>query len=322
MHYLLYPVVIFLMVFLQPGRAKECLPIAPPADQKSFATDWMPLGNAVADLEEKVISPGHITDVGTPQIRFFFPSGWKKTDDRPALCIFPGGAYFIQAIDKEGNHIAQWAADHGMVGIVVKYRVSSNNNTMGRFPGPLLDARQAVRLTRFHAGELGINPEKIGVIGFSAGGHLASMTATLWNKSLPEEQDNPLRQISARPDFAMLIYPVITMNPDLTHSGTSSKILGPHADAALIDLCSTERQVNKQSPPMFLTQTKDDGVSCKNSELMEQACLKQGVPAQRVLYETGGHGYGMEKRGQPSDQWPSAAEQWLQERGILPTAKP
>ena len=156
-------------------------------------------------------------------------------------------------------------------------------------------------------------------MGFSAGGHLAAMTSTLWNRTLPEEAENPLKNISARPDFSMLIYPVITMAPHTTHGGTRNKILGPHPSPALEEMCSAERQVTKQTPPVFLVHALDDGVSCANSRLMEQACRNKGVPVSLNLYPTGGHGYGMEKRGHPTDQWPDAAEQWLREQGVLPS---
>lgn len=285
--------------------------------EASFTTGWIPLGLKAADKQEKQVAPGHITEVGEAQMQFHFPAGWKPQDKRPALCIFPGGGYTLLAIEKEGTRIAQWAAERGMVGIAVKYRVSQENDAIGKFPGPLLDARQAVRMTRKHAGELGVNPRKIGVMGFSAGGHLAAMTATLWDKTLPEEEGNPLNSVSARPDFSMLIYPVITMTPKAVHHGSRNKIIGPKPDPAMEQLCSPEQQVAPHTPPVFLVHAQDDGVSCANSQLMEKACRDNGVPVTLRLYSRGGHGYGMEKRGNPTDAWPLAAEQWLAERGLL-----
>lgn len=289
----------------------------PPSEGKAFHSGWISLGLKAADLKEKQASAGHITDVGEAQIQLHFPAGWSPQDRRTALCIFPGGGYAIQAIEKEGSRIAGWAAEHGMVGVVVKYRVSGTSNALGKFPGPLLDARQALRTVRKNASSLGIDPLRIGVMGFSAGGHLAAMASTLWNRTLPEEAENPLKNISARPDFSMFIYPVITMTPHTTHGGTRNKILGAHPSPALEEMCSAERQVTEQAPPVFLVHALDDGVSCANSRLMEQACREKGVPASLNLYPTGGHGYGMEKRGHPTDQWPEAAEQWLREQGFL-----
>ena len=288
--------------------------------KSSFVSNWIPLELKGADMQEKYIDSTRVTDVGKAQMQFYFPAAWRSRDKRPALCIFPGGGYALMAIDKEGVHIARWAAEHGMVGVVVKYRVSQKNNAIGKFPGPLLDARQALRLTRKHAGELGVDPGKIGVMGFSAGGHLAAMAATLWTKSLPEEADNPLRSVSARPDFAMLIYPVITMVPKDTHPGTRNKIIGSKPDPSLEELCSAERQVTPNTPPVFLVHAQDDGVASANSKLMEKACRDKGVPVTLRLYSRGGHGYGMEKRGNPTDQWPEDAEKWLFEREILPVA--
>lgn len=291
--------------------------------EASFSTGWIPLGLKAADRQEKQVAPGHITEVGEAQMQFHFPAGWKPQDKRPALCIFPGGGYTLLAIEKEGTRIARWAAERGMVGIAVKYRVSQENDAIGKFPGPLLDARQAVRLTRKHVAKLGVNPRKIGVMGFSAGGHLAAMTATLWDKTLPEEEGNPLNSVSARPDFSMLIYPVITMTPKAVHHGSRNKIIGPKPDPAMEKLCSPEQQVTPHTPPVFLVHAQDDGVSCANSQLMEKACRDNGVPVTLRLYSRGGHGYGMEKRGNPTDAWPAAAGQWLKEQGFsAPPAAP
>lgn len=318
---LLFPA-LFLMLAPVPAGAAPLEPsalkaIKAPAGHGMFSSGWISLGQKAADMQEKQVAPGHITDVGEAAVQFHFPAGWKPQDRRAALCIFPGGAYALQALEKEGAQIARWAAQHGMVGVVIKYRVSGENNAVGRFPGPLLDARQALRVTRRHASTLGIDPHRIGVMGFSAGGHLAAMAATLWNRPLPEETGNPLKGVSARPDFSMLIYPVITMAPGTTHGGTRSKILGPHPAPSLAELCSVERQVTAQTPPVFLVHALDDGVASANSRLMEQACREKGVPASLHFYPSGGHGYGMEKRGQPTDEWPEAAEKWLSERGIL-----
>ena len=140
--------------------------ICPPSEGKAFHSGWISLGLKAADLKEKQVSAGHITDVGEAQVLLHFPAGWRPQDRRTALCIFPGGGYSIQAIEKEGSRIAGWAAEHGMVGVVVKYRVSGTSNALGKFPGPLLDARQALRTVRENASSLGIDPLRIGVMGF------------------------------------------------------------------------------------------------------------------------------------------------------------
>lgn len=295
--------------------------LQPPAEHGAFHSGWISLGLKAADLEEKQVSPGHITDVGEAQMQLYFPAGWKPQDRRAALCIFPGGGYAIQAIEKEGGHIARWAAEHGMVGVVVKYRVSGSNDAVGRFPGPLLDARQALRVTRRHASALGVDPHRIGVMGFSAGGHLAAMASTLWNRPLPEEAENPLKSVSARPDFSLLIYPVITMDPKTTHGAPAAGFWGlPRRGSGGAVFRGTAGDAADAA--VFLVHALDDGVASANSRLMEQACREKGVPSSLHFYPSGGHGYGMEKRGQPTDKWPEAAEQWLAERGILPSPAP
>lgn len=283
-------------------------------DNNLFAENWTPLFTELQDKnKEHFISPDLITDVFCPQIKIFYPKGWQKTDNRPLLCVFPGGGYSIESLAQEGAHVAQWANTLGMVAAVVKYRVSQQNYEIGQFPGPLLDTRRALRTCRKNAKSLGINPNKIGIIGFSAGGHLAAMTATLWGKKLNEEKNDPFLTISARPDFALLIYPVITMQDQLTHSGTQLRILGKTPTPELKELCSTEKQVTSATPPIFLAQSqKDTVVSCKNSEIMEQACKAHQVDVKLILYTEGEHGRGIEKQNKPLDAWPQDAAKWLQ----------
>lgn len=285
-------------------------------------TPWLNLGfdlRTAGEHAERDLGNGDVTDVLVPQIKLFFPQSWKPGDRRAVLCAFPGGGYGMEALRKEGTDVAQWASDLGMIGVALKYRVGGKPGT-GLFPGPLLDARRCLRLLRQNARALGANPARIGVIGFSAGGHLAGMAATLWNHPLPEEEGDPLRTTACRPDFALLIYPVITMEPPIAHHGTRMKILGPHPTPERERLCSCEKQVTPETPPIFTAQSRDDGVSCANSEMMESACREQGVPVRHLLYERGGHGYGLEKRGNPTDAWPGEAEKWLRERSILPPA--
>lgn len=131
-----------------PPEPSALSAFCPPSEGKAFHSEWISLGLKAADLKEKQASAGHITDVGEAQIQLHFPAGWSPQDKRTALCIFPGGGYAIQAIEKEGSRIAGWAAEHDMVGVVVKYRVSGTGNALGKFPGPLLDARQALRTVR------------------------------------------------------------------------------------------------------------------------------------------------------------------------------
>lgn len=298
--------------------AEEPPAVASVSAEKPYSGAWFPLFGSIPDEgREHVISPGHITDTLCPKFQMFYPRGWEAGDKRPMLVIFPGGGYGILAIEKEGTNIAKWANSLGMVAAVVKYRVTDKEgDVFTQFPGPLRDARQALRLVRRDASRLGVNPSRIGVIGFSAGGHLASMMATIWDEKLDGETTEGLDAISCRPDFAMLIYPVINMEEDgVAHGGSRYKLFGRNVTPEQKAKYSTDKRVTDKTPPLFLEQSKDDGVSCKNSEFMEQAAKEHGVDVTRVLYERGGHGYGMEIRNQPTDAWPGEAEKWLVSHG-------
>ena len=247
----------------------------PPSEGKSFHSGWISLGLKAADLKEKQASAGHITDVGEAQVLLHFPAGWKPQDKRTALCIFPGGGYSIQAIEKEGCRIAGWAAEHGMVGVVVKYRVSGTNNAVGRFPGPLLDARQALRTVRKNASSLGIDPLRIGVMGFSAGGHLAASLGVHWRElGLP------------RPDGMILGYPVITAGK-YAHRGSIQNLAGSDDPGWY----SLETQVTADTPPAFFWHTvTDPEVPVQNSLLLAGALSAAGVRYEMHLYPRGVHG--------------------------------
>lgn len=299
--------------------AGEELPLASTyleQDIRGEESPWLALGQAVSLAPERWLDAAHVTDVSIPQIKLIFPRDWGSGDHRPALCVFPGGGYSCEALYKEGVEVARWAAQRGKVGLVLKYRVAEEASQLGVFPGPLLDARQVIVLLRQHAGRLGVDAGRVGVMGFSAGAHLAAMAATLWNRTLPVME--LLENVSWRPDVALLIYPVVSMQPGITHTDTRCRILGCAPDARLERLCSAEMNVTPETPPLFLVQALDDVVSPLNSERIEHACLQAGVPVRRVTYSHGGHGYGMERRGNPTDAWPQEAEAWLREQGMLP----
>lgn len=322
----------FLLSLFFAGEAIASCADGPHADIASSArpaprsaSPWLDLGTAPYDAKEGAkeldLGNGDVTEVSRPQMQIFFPRDWRASDRRPVLCCFPGGGYAMEALRKEGTRVARWAAERGMIGIAVKYRVSRRQGP-GIFPGPLIDARRCLRLVRRHADAWGADPSRVGVIGFSAGGHLAAMAATLWKLKFEEERRDALREISCRPDFAMMIYPVISMDPAMTHWGTRNQILGSSPEPERELLCSAEKQVTRQTPPVFMAQSLDDAVSCSNSEVMERACREKGVPVRRILYEKGGHGYGMERRGNPTDAWPLEAEKWLRASGWMPDREP
>lgn len=254
---------------------------------------------------EKVLDGGRMTDIEVPQFSVVLPEKAKATG--AAVVIFPGGGYTILAMDHEGRAYAQWLAERGIAGIVVKYRVSGDDAFRYKFPVPFLDARRAIRTVRANAAKWGIDPKRVGVMGSSAGGHLASLCATRSEDRFDEEGKDAIDQENCRPDFAVLVYPVISMEPPLAHGGSRRRLLGPGPSEEFSKRCSTDQAVAKNTPPTFLLTTSDDGVDCRNSLQFAAACRANGVPAELHLFPKGGHGYGL--KGPPT--WPGLLEEWL-----------
>lgn len=251
---------------------------------------------------------GRLGDIETPQFQVYLPE--KGLTSGAAVVIFPGGAYSVLASNHEGHDYAKWLAQRGIVGIVVKYRVSGNPALGYQFPVPFLDARRAIRTVRTKATEWGIDPHKIGVMGSSAGGHLASLCATRFDDTFPDEGKDSTDQQSCRPDFAILIYPVISMTANLSHSGSRKNLLGANPIPEVVEKYSTANAVSKETPPIFLLSTSDDMVDSRNSLEFAIACKANGVPVSLHLFETGGHGYGLNGKGDLAT-WPKLLEQWL-----------
>ena len=218
-----------------------------------------------------------------------------------AVVICPGGGYGGLVVGGEGHGIARWLNAHGIAGIVLEYRLPAGHDRV-----PLLDAQKALTLTRSRAAEWKIDPKKVGIIGFSAGGHLASTAATHFS---PEN----------RPDFAILIYPVITMSAG-THGGSKKYLLGPTPSDELANLYSNEKQVTKDTPPTFLAHALDDKtVPIENSRLFHQACQAKGVPSKLLELPKGGHGLNGYK-GPSWDAWQQQALAWLRDQKFIPEA--
>jgi len=195
---------------------------------------------------------------------------------------------------------------------VVKYRLPSDSIMVNKTIGPLQDAQQAVITVRRNAAKWGINPNKIGIIGFSAGGHLASTEGTHFDKVLVDDKDNT----SARPDFMMLIYPVISFGP-MAHVGSRENLVGKSPSEGIINLYSNEKQVTANTPPTFLIHAQDDDVvPVENSLLFYEACLKAKVKAEMHLFEEGGHGFGLVD-SKSKNRWIDWAKNWLTENGVL-----
>ena len=260
---------------------------------------------------DKTGEGGRLTDIAIPQYEVYLPDKAKSTG--AAVLIFPGGGYGILAADHEGHDYAKWLNERGIAGIVVKYRVSGNAALGYQFPVPFLDARRAIRTARAKATEWGVDPKKIGVMGSSAGGHLASLCATRFGDTFPEEGKDAIDKESCRPDFAILIYPVISMTSPLAHGGSRTNLLGKEPSAEAMEKYSTDKAVTKDTPPVFLLTTSDDMVDCRNSLEFAAACKANKVPVSLHIFESGGHGYGLKVKGDLAT-WPLLLEQWLAAR--------
>lgn len=268
-----------------------------------------------AQITEDSQKSGGITrvkDITQPAVYVYQPK--NKTSDASVI-ICPGGGYGILAIDHEGYEIAQWFNDRGVTAFVLKNRLPQDELFENAEIRPLQDAQQAIRIIRKNAAEYGISPDKIGIMGFSAGGHLASTASTHFKTQVGEITDP---SISVRPDFSLLIYPVITFGSVNTHSGTRDNLVGANAPADKIYLYSNEKHVTSETPPTFLVSTTDDGVSPENSISYYQACRNNKVPVEMHIYEKGGHGYALKKNGLgPVETWMFRMEDWMRERKLM-----
>jgi acetyl esterase/lipase len=231
-----------------------------------------------------------------------------------AIVICPGGGYGGLVVGPEGHGIAAWLNKHGITGVVLEYRLPK-----GRPFVPLLDAQRAIRTTRANAKEWGIDPAKIGIIGFSAGGHLASTAGTHFDDG-DAKADDPVSKASCRPDFVVLIYPVVTMG-EKTHQGSRGNLLGKNPDAKLVELFSNEKQVTARTPPMFMAHAKDDKVVVlENSKALYDALQAQKVPSSYLELPSGGHGLNGYK-GPMWDAWQEKSLLWLGEMKFVPGEK-
>ncbi len=251
---------------------------------------------------------GHKGMIEVPQYWVHLPPEGKANG--AAAVIFPGGGYSILAMEHEGHAYAKWLNERGIAGIVVKYRVGTGLGY--QFPVPFLDARRAIRTVRANATKWNIKPDRIGVMGSSAGGHLASLCATRFKDTFTKETADTTDKLSARPDFAILCYPVITMSAT-GHSGSRKNLAGENASPERLKKLSTETAITKDTPPVFLLTTSDDGVDCRNSLLFATACKENKVPVSLHMFEKGGHGYGLKGKG-PLAKWPDLLDKWLAER--------
>jgi acetyl esterase/lipase len=251
----------------------------------------------------------------TPTLTVFLP---ENHDSRPtpAIVICPGGGYAMLSLTAEGSNEAKWFQSRGVAGLVLTYRLPTDGY---RHPVPLLDAQRALRLVRNNAAQWKIDPAKIGIMGFSAGGHLASTLETHFDAGNLASEDS-VDWASCRPDFAVLVYPVISMKDGITHSGSKSNLLGPNPDPSLVANLSNETQVTRQTPATDLVVALDDGaVPPLNSQLMYAALQKAGVPSALQAYPKGGHGFGFGNVPDSSPPgWLDRVADWMKSQGFMP----
>jgi acetyl esterase/lipase len=236
-----------------------------------------------------------------------------------AVVVCPGGGYSGRATDHEGKQIVEWLNARGIHAFVLKYRTAGESKiTPPLEPGPMLDVQRAIRTVRAKAKDWNVDPKRIGVWGFSAGGHLASTAATHFDAGKADATD-PIEKVSCRPDFAILAYPVISMKEGVTHGGSRNNLLGNKPDPKLVEFYSNELQVTKDTPPTFLFHTVEDkAVLIKNSQLFEEALKKAGVEGSKLYVEDKGpHGIGLGQKMTPPSKWPTELEAWMKERGLL-----
>lgn len=242
----------------------------------------------------------------------YLPELVKAT--KAAIVICPGGGYGGLVMEGEGHGIARWLNSHGIAGIVLKYRLPRGNHHL-----PLADAQRAIRVVRSHAADWNIDPKKVGIIGFSAGGHLASTSATHFNAG-DQKSSDPVERLDCRPDFAVLVYPVISFGVK-GHGGTRKNLLGENPSAELIDFYSSEKQVTDKTPPVFLTHaTTDSVVPVENSRMFHEAMKAHNLKSELQEFPKGTHGYNGYK-GPEWDAWQKRCIEWLDELGMLNVKK-
>lgn len=259
-------------------------------------------------------APGAMGDEDTDRPTLTVWLAEKPASTRAAVVVCPGGGYRHLAMDHEGVQIAQWLNERGIAAFILQYRLAPKY----MHPVMMHDVQRAIRQVRANSSKYGIAEDKIGVWGFSAGGHLASTAATHFDAGDKQAED-PVDRVSCRPDFAILCYPVITMTDGVTHGGSKKNLLGPDPDAELVKLMSNELQVTPQTPPTFLFHTAEDkAVPVENAILFFLALQKAKVDGELHVYQLGRHGVGLAQQDPILSTWPARLYDWLKVQKILP----
>lgn len=277
------------------------------------AAQRVPAGKPPLELLWPEGAPGAAgsEDADKPGLFLYLPPEDRATGAAVVVC--PGGGYRTLAMDHEGDQIGRWLNSFGVAAFVLRYRHAPRY----REPIPLRDAQRAIRTVRTRAGEWRVSPDRIGIWGFSAGGHLASTAGTRFDDGDPAAPD-PIDRASSRPDFLILCYPVISFTTEHTHRGSMRNLLGENPGPGLVESYSTEKQVTPRTPPTFLFHTNEDkGVPAENSVLFYLALRKAGVPAEMHIFEHGQHGVGLAPLDLALSAWPARLAEWLRARGLL-----
>jgi acetyl esterase/lipase len=290
-------------VQMKPGQAAPAPAAKPPARPiGGIAVVLWPDGapNAVGKQDDDI-----------PTLTPFWPE--KPADTGTAIIVCPGGSYSHLSMQREGIDVATWLNSLGLPAFVLKYRLGPRYH----HPTMLLDAQRAIRYVRAHAADFKLQADRIGILGFSAGGHLAATAGTHFVDAKADAAD-PIDRVDARPDFLILAYPVISMADPLAPKASKENLLGPAPDQKLIDLTSNERHVTARTPPTFLFHTDDDnGVRVENAVEFYMALKKAGVPAEMHIYAHGKHGVGLGTTDPILATWPARLADWLRGRGLL-----
>lgn len=288
------------------------IPLWPEGVPASFRPDSLAAKGAVPP--EEVLADGRVAHVSVPSM-IMIPAGI----DRPtgtAVVICPGGGYSFLSREREGYQYARWLSSLGITSFIL-------NSRLGDFghPAPLQDVLRAIRIVRSRAAEFKIDPDRIGVMGSSAGGHLAASASTLFDHA-DGKTGAELDAVSARPDFSILMYPVITLLDPAAHVGSRKQLLGENPPAELVDQMSLEKQVTEKTPPTLIIHTQEDRtVPIENALLYFQALTRAKVPAELYAFERGSHGMGMRNGLGTSSDWPKRAEEYLRDHGWLTAPK-
>lgn len=290
------------------GRSVSAQTVMPLYKDSIPNSKWTPDTETSETNADSVLIVHNIT---RPTLSIYLPPKSKRTG--AAVIICPGGGYAIAAAGHEGADVAKKFTEMGIAAFVLKYRMPNDQTMINKEIGPVQDAQRALQVVRENAGKWDLKKDKIGIMGFSAGGHLASTAGTHFQNTYIE---NP-KGTSLRPDFMILVYPVISFTDSVGHLGSRDHLIGEHATPEKIKEYSNETQVTPQTPPTFLVHAKDDPVKVENTLVFADALKKNGVPVETYLYEKGGHGYGMYNKTS-NVRWMDLVQQWMKKMHFIP----